>query len=65
MDSLRTLGYQPAWRVLQASDFGVPQLCPRFILIAMRPADMAFIDQDTRPLETRVPVVLCDSGVVM
>ena len=42
MDSLRALGYQPEWRVLQASDFGVPQLRPRFILIAMRPADMAF-----------------------
>ena len=37
--SLRKLGYQPDWRVLQAADFGVPQLRPRFILVALRPAD--------------------------
>lgn len=36
---LRKLGYQPDWRVLQAADFGVPQLRPRFILVALRPAD--------------------------
>ena len=38
--SLEKLGYQPDWRVLQAADFGVPQLRPRFILIALRPKDM-------------------------
>lgn len=30
-------GFESDWRVLQASDFGVPQLRPRFILVAMRP----------------------------
>ncbi len=37
---LSKLGYQAEWRVLQASDFGVPQLRPRFILVGMRPDDM-------------------------
>jgi DNA (cytosine-5)-methyltransferase 1 len=35
---LRGLGYEPGWRVLNACDFGVPQLRPRFILVALRPA---------------------------
>ncbi|MDE3231197.1 MAG: DNA (cytosine-5-)-methyltransferase, partial [Chloroflexota bacterium] len=30
------LGYEVDWRVLQASSFGVPQLRPRFILVAIR-----------------------------
>ncbi len=34
------LGYEAEWRVLQSSDFGVPQLRPRFILVALRPDDM-------------------------
>lgn len=35
---LAGLGYQSDWTVLNASDFGVPQLRPRFVLVAMRPA---------------------------
>jgi DNA (cytosine-5)-methyltransferase 1 len=38
--SLRKMGYEPDWKVLQASDFGVPQLRPRFILIALRANDL-------------------------
>ncbi|MBI5168179.1 MAG: DNA cytosine methyltransferase [Candidatus Eisenbacteria bacterium] len=34
---LREAGLESDWRVLQASDFGVPQLRPRFILVAMKP----------------------------
>ncbi|MEP7023511.1 MAG: DNA cytosine methyltransferase [Actinomycetota bacterium] len=34
---LHELGYSADWRVLNASEFGVPQLRPRFILVAMRP----------------------------
>jgi DNA (cytosine-5)-methyltransferase 1 len=34
---LDDLGYQADWRVLNACEFGVPQLRPRFILVAMRP----------------------------
>jgi DNA (cytosine-5)-methyltransferase 1 len=33
-DRLHELGYQTDWRVLNACDFGVPQLRPRFILVA-------------------------------
>jgi DNA (cytosine-5)-methyltransferase 1 len=39
LDRLRELGYVPGWRLLQASDFGVPQLRPRTVLVALRPAD--------------------------
>jgi len=31
------LGYETDWQVLNASEFGVPQLRPRFILVAMKP----------------------------
>jgi DNA (cytosine-5)-methyltransferase 1 len=30
------------WRLLQASDYGVPQLRPRLVLVALRPADFAY-----------------------
>jgi DNA (cytosine-5)-methyltransferase 1 len=33
---LHELGYETDWRVLNACDFGVPQLRPRFILVAMK-----------------------------
>jgi DNA (cytosine-5)-methyltransferase 1 len=36
---LEHLGFIPTWRVIQASDLGVPQLRPRFILTALRPED--------------------------
>jgi DNA (cytosine-5)-methyltransferase 1 len=39
LDRLRDLGYVPGWRLLHASDFGVPQLRPRFVLVAVRQAD--------------------------
>ena len=35
---LHDLGYETDWQVLNASEFGVPQLRPRFILVAMRAA---------------------------
>ena len=37
LGALRELGYRPDWRLLKASDFGVPQLRPRFVLVAMKP----------------------------
>jgi DNA (cytosine-5)-methyltransferase 1 len=39
LDRLRQLGYVAGWRLLHASDFGVPQLRPRFVLVALRRAD--------------------------
>ncbi|MFF3245037.1 DNA cytosine methyltransferase [Streptomyces sp. NPDC002870] len=35
---LEDLGYATSWRLLRACDFGVPQLRPRSVLVAMRPA---------------------------
>lgn len=35
-DQLHRWGYWADWRLLQASDFGVPQLRPRFILVALQ-----------------------------
>lgn len=37
LGQLQELGYVADWRVLNASDHGVPQLRPRFILVALRP----------------------------
>lgn len=33
---LSKLGYKVAWRVFNAADYGVPQLRPRFILVALK-----------------------------
>ncbi len=42
LDRLAELGYVADWRLLHAADFGVPQLRPRFVLVAMPPADFAY-----------------------
>lgn len=33
---LRALGYAADWKILNASDYGVPQLRPRFLLVAVK-----------------------------
>lgn len=44
LDTLQALGYESQWRVLNASDFGVSQLRPRAILVALRkPAFAHFV----------------------
>src|SRR5208282_5912195 len=35
-ERLHELNYQTDWRLLNACDFGVPQLRPRFILVALK-----------------------------
>jgi DNA (cytosine-5)-methyltransferase 1 len=35
-EPLREEGYEPSWKLVHARDFGVPQLRPRAILVAMR-----------------------------
>lgn len=37
LEELGELGYDTDWRLLTASDFGVPQLRPRFVLVALTP----------------------------
>ncbi|MET7546221.1 DNA cytosine methyltransferase [Streptomyces sp. NPDC005479] len=39
-DRLEELGYWSDWRLLHAADFGVPQLRPRFVLVALRDDDV-------------------------
>jgi DNA (cytosine-5)-methyltransferase 1 len=53
LDRLAELGYAADWRLLQASDYGVPQLRPRFVLVAMRPGDFSYFSwPEPRPAET-------------
>lgn len=42
LDRLTQLGYVADWRLLHAADFGVPQLRPRFVLVAMKAEDAAY-----------------------
>lgn len=42
LDRLASMGYAASWQLLQASDFGVPQLRPRFVLVAMKPEDAQY-----------------------
>ncbi|TQS43882.1 DNA cytosine methyltransferase [Cryptosporangium phraense] len=42
LDRLTSLGYMGEWKLLQASDYGVPQLRPRFVLVALKPEDAAY-----------------------
>jgi DNA (cytosine-5)-methyltransferase 1 len=36
ISDLKTLGYEAEWRLLNASDFGVPQLRPRVVFVALK-----------------------------
>jgi DNA (cytosine-5)-methyltransferase 1 len=38
---LERLGYRTMWKLVNASDFGVPQLRPRSVLVGLREADFA------------------------
>ena len=42
LTKLSKFGYQPEWKVIQSAVFGVPQLRPRFILVALNPRDAEF-----------------------
>jgi DNA (cytosine-5)-methyltransferase 1 len=44
ISDLSKLGYTAEWKVLQAADFGVPQLRPRFILVALNSKDWEFFE---------------------
>ncbi len=52
ISELDSLGYAVDWRLVYSSHYGVPQLRPRFLLVAMRPDDMArfaWPEPDPRP----------------
>lgn len=57
---LKKLGYQPGWKLMNASDFGVPQLRPRVICVAVRKDCTGHFSW---PEETRAP--LKDVGEVL
>lgn len=42
LDRLAEFGYVGDWRLLTSADFGLAQLRPRFVLVAMRPEDAAY-----------------------
>jgi len=55
LDRLSEFGYVGDWRLLYSADFGVPQLRPRFVLVAMRPEDAEYF-RWPEPLARRVHV---------
>ncbi|UYO96053.1 DNA (cytosine-5-)-methyltransferase [Microbacterium sp. M28] len=55
LDRLTQLGYVADWRLIQASDFGLAQLRPRFVLVAMKPEDAAYF-RWPEPRETHITV---------
>jgi DNA (cytosine-5)-methyltransferase 1 len=40
--TVRELGYRPDWKILNAADYGVPQIRQRFFLVGMRVGEAAF-----------------------
>ena len=61
LDRLRELGYIADWKLLHASDYGVPQLRPRFVLVALRPADAPYFEWPAeRPNPPTVGTTLLD-----
>lgn len=61
LDRLAELGYIADWRLLQASDFGVPQLRPRFVLVALHKDDAPYFSwPEAKPLEITVGEALRD-----
>lgn len=61
LDRLDELGYVADWRLLQASDFGVAQLRPRFVLVALRKEDAPYFSwPEASPIQTTVGEELAD-----
>ncbi len=53
---LEKLGYEPGWKLMNASDFGVPQLRPRVVFVAVR-KDLAGHFSWPRPCDIRPKTV--------
>ncbi|MFD3406703.1 DNA cytosine methyltransferase [Kribbella sp. NPDC058693] len=61
LDRLSELGYVADWRLLQASDFGVPQLRPRFVLVALSKEDAPYFSwPEATPVQRTVGEELVD-----
>jgi DNA (cytosine-5)-methyltransferase 1 len=60
-DRLKELGYWSDWKLLHASDYGVPQLRPRFVLVAMRSEDAQWFEwPEETPYQGTVGTALFD-----
>lgn len=60
-DRLKDFGYWSDWKLLHASDYGVPQLRPRFVLVAMRHEDAQWFEWPKEaPYEGTVGTALFD-----
>lgn len=56
LDRLDELGFVGEWKLLHAADFGVPQLRPRFVLVALPMADMQYFRWPDTDANERVTV---------
>lgn len=56
LDRLDELGFMGEWKLLHAADFGVPQLRPRFVLVALAKADMEYFRWPDTDANHRVTV---------
>ncbi|MEV0926807.1 DNA cytosine methyltransferase [Streptomyces sp. NPDC059544] len=60
-DRLKDLGYWSDWKLLHASDYGVPQLRPRFVLVALRNEDAPWFEWPQKtPYQGTVGTALYD-----
>lgn len=56
IDRLAQMGYVGEWKLLTSADFGVPQLRPRFVLVAMRLEDQRHFYWPSPTVEQHVSV---------
>ena len=56
ISDLKKMGYIAEWRLLNASDFGVPQLRPRVIIVALKSSVSRFFNWPV-PLSSSAPTV--------
>lgn len=56
LDRLDHLGYVGEWKLVYSADYGVPQLRPRFVLIAMTPEDHEYFYWPDPTVATHVSV---------
>ncbi|MEV7962027.1 DNA cytosine methyltransferase [Oerskovia paurometabola] len=61
IDRFDELGYEADWELLHASDYGVPQSRPRFVLVALRPEDAPYFKwPEKKPTNETVGTTLFD-----
>ncbi|MGY1693571.1 DNA cytosine methyltransferase [Geodermatophilus sp. SYSU D00814] len=56
LDRLASAGYVGDWRLLQASDFGVAQLRPRFVLVALQEDDAPYFSWPEKTTSSHMTV---------